>query len=148
MAAALFVAEPPARYAMLPPLVVDCSVLCAVLFQEVERDEAVARLAGNDLHAPTLIDYEVASVALKKLRQGRRGDIENGLAQFSAVPLTVHGINRPQTLALAERYALSAYDAAYLWLAADLKSPLVTFDRRLGAAAQQHLSTLDEDPAP
>ena len=27
---------------------------------------------------------------------------------------------------------LSAYDAAYLWLAAELKAPLATFDRKLG----------------
>jgi len=48
------------------------------------------------------------------------------------------------TQALAERYALSGYDAAYLWLAAALKAPLATFDRRLGEAARRHLATLDD----
>ena len=36
----LIVAEPAGRYARKPPLVVDCSVLAAVLFDEPERDAA------------------------------------------------------------------------------------------------------------
>ena len=47
------------------------------------------------------------------------------------------------TAALARHHQLSAYDAAYLWLAADLKCPLATFDERLADAAQAHLSGLD-----
>ena len=44
---------------------------------------------------------------------------------------------------LALRYDLSTYDAAYLWLAAGLKAPLATLDRRLGEAAQRHLQSLE-----
>jgi len=40
---------------------------------------------------------------------------------------------------LAMRYELSAYDAAYLWLAGVLGAPLATFDRKLGQAAGRHL---------
>ena len=40
-------------------------------------------------------------------------------------------------------YGLSAYDAAYLWLAAQLKAPLATFNRKLGEAAQAHLGALE-----
>jgi predicted nucleic acid-binding protein len=36
----------------------------------------------------------------------------------------------------AARYELSASDAAYLWLAAELQAPLATFDQKLAAAAQ------------
>jgi predicted nucleic acid-binding protein len=135
---ALIVAEPPARYATRPPLVVDCSVVCAVLFQEAERDQAEARMSGCELHAPALLDYEVGNVALKKLRTCSRTDVEDGLSELSAATIVSHAVG------LAERYALTAYDAAYLWLAAELKAPLATFDRKLGEAARQYLSTLGD----
>ncbi len=141
---ALIVAEPPARYATRPPLVVDCSVVCAVLFQEAERDQAEARMSGCELHAPALLDYEVGNVALKKLRTCSRTDVEDGLSELSAATIVSHAVDVAQAVGLAERYALTAYDAAYLWLAAELKAPLATFDRKLGEAARQYLSTLGD----
>jgi predicted nucleic acid-binding protein len=139
----LYVAEPPSAYRVVPPLVADCNMLGALLFQEAERDEAEARIAGRELNAPTLLDYELANVALKKARQGGAALAADGLARYAALPLRLHGIDVAAVFALADRYALSAYDAAYLWLAAELKAPLATFDRKLGVAAQRHLSTLE-----
>jgi predicted nucleic acid-binding protein len=49
---------------------------------------------------------------------------------------------RQHSLNWRMRYKLSGYDAAYLWLAAELKAPLATFDKKLAAAAQAHLSSL------
>jgi len=40
---------------------------------------------------------------------------------------------------LAERYSLTACDAAYLWLAAELEVPLATFDDQLAEAATKYL---------
>ena len=37
---------------------------------------------------------------------------------------------------------LSAHGAAFLWLAAEIKAPLATFDEQLGRAAQVHLASL------
>ena len=57
--------------------------------------------------------------------------------------IELHPINAPAVAALAMHYRLSAYDAAYLWLAAELKAPLATFDDKLAAAAKTHLASLD-----
>ena len=139
----LFVAEPPAVYLARPALVVDCSVLAAVLFEEPSRDEATQRLAGRTLHAPTLIDHEMASVALKKHAQGWPADsIALALTDYAEQALELHRTDVAAQCELAHRYSLSACDAAYLWLAAELKAPLATFDRKLGEAAQRHLSAL------
>ncbi len=142
----LIVAEPPARYALRQPLVVDCSLISATLFQEAERDQAEARMKGFELHAPSLLDFEIANVAVRKMRQGRGDVADAGLARYAGLSIVLHGTNLLGVLALAERYALSGYDAAYLWLAAALRSPLATFDRKLGEAAERHLGSLDSDP--
>jgi predicted nucleic acid-binding protein len=125
--------------------VVDCSLISATLFQEAERDQAEARMKGFELHAPSLLDFEIANVAVRKLRLGRGDIADAGLARYVGLSIVLHGANLLGVLALAERYALSGYDAAYLWLAAALKAPLATFDRKLGEAAERHLGSLDGD---
>ena len=137
-------AEPPALYLARPALVVDCSVLSAVLFEEAMRDEALQRLAGRTLHAPTLIEHEIASVAMKKLAQGWPvKSVQAALADFATHALELQRSDVVVQVELAQRYKLSAYDAAYLWLAAELKAPLATFDAKLGKAAQRHLGALE-----
>ena len=139
----LYVAEPPAAYRAGPPIVVDCSLLAAMLFQEPDSPAAERKVAGRSLHAPGLLDYEVASVAVKKSRAGRAEVAGNAMLRYARASIELHDVDPSALVALAQRYQLSAYDAAYLWLAAELKAPLATFDRRLGVAARQHLGALE-----
>jgi predicted nucleic acid-binding protein len=137
------VAEPPAAYRLRPPMVVDCSAIAAILFDEPARDAALARLAGHALHAPNLLDHEIVSVALKKGRQSWPADsLALALAGYAGYAIDLHPVDPGAQYELAARYQLSAHDAAYLWLAAELKAPLATFDGQLAAAAQAHLSAL------
>jgi len=137
----LHVAEPPAAYLMRPPIVVDCSVLSAALFQEETRDEAVRILTGKTLHAPVLLDGEMISVAVKKNRAGwPEAVIARALADYVQQAIEFHQPDVEAQYALALRYGLSAYDAAYLWVAGFLRAPLATFDGKLAEAARKHLA--------
>ena len=78
----LFVAEPRNSYRASPPIVVDCSVLAATLFEEAGRDEADRILADKALFAPWLIDHEMISVGLKKVRAGMADVADRGLERF------------------------------------------------------------------
>ena len=135
------VAEPPAQYLLRPPLVVDCSTLASLVFREPWWADALARIEGRELHAPNILQAEIANVTVKKLRRGETHAAE-GLAQAVAMEIDLHRLDAEAVAALAQRYHLSAYDAAYLWLAAELKAPLATFDAKLGEAAKAHLSAL------
>lgn len=85
-----------------------------------------------------------ASPSLPGWRRGAR-TIELRLAQPPGAildrPPIVVGLQRPdcgavprRQYALAMRFRLSAYDAAYLWLPGALQAPLATFDAKLEAA--------------
>jgi predicted nucleic acid-binding protein len=122
-------------------LVVDCSVLVATLFEEAQRDEARRVLAGKTLHAPLLLDSEIANVALKKQRAGwGEALITDALADYVEQMIEFHRPDVQAQYALAMRYGLSAYDAAYLWLAGALQAPLATFDAKLAKAARAYLA--------
>jgi predicted nucleic acid-binding protein len=138
----LFVAEPPAQYLLQPPLVVDCSTLAGMVFSEPWRDQALQRIDGRSLNAPYLLDIEIISVALKKNRRGDPNLAVVGMQTYATMDIKLHAVKPQEVLVLALRYQLSAYDASYLWLAAELKCPLATFDEKLASAAQTHLSQL------
>ncbi len=141
---ALYVAEPPAAYLTRSPIVIDCSVLVAVLFDETLRPAADQLITGRALHAPWLLDHEVANVADKKRRAGISAEVlDAGIALYDEYDVTMHRTLPGDVLDLATTYSLSAYDAAYLAVASALRVPLVTFDHKLGKAAMRHLGSLE-----
>lgn len=137
----LIVAEPSGAYARRPPLVGDCSVLAAVLFDEPERDRAAEALAGMEIFAPFLLDHELVGVAVKKARQGLEEVVRQGLADLAELAITRRQVDVAAQWRVAMEYDLSAYDAAYLQLAVELQAPLITFDQRLGHAAKRLLES-------
>ena len=71
----LRIAEPRSAYLVRPALVADASVIAAALFGENGRAEALALLHGRTLHAPHLLDVEIASVGLKKLQREKLASV-------------------------------------------------------------------------
>ena len=140
----LYIAEPRALWLQRPPVVADCSALAALIFEEPAGDEAAAMLVDRALHAPSLLPFELASVAVKKQRAGATQDwVDAALQAYTEQRIDLHPVPPEAAARLAARYALSAYDAAYLWLAAELAAPLATFDSKLAQAAQRHLAAPD-----
>lgn len=117
--------------------VVDASVLGALLFQEPRRTDAAGRLKGASLFAPSLLPYELASTARKKVLKypGKRRQIIEALRIGMNLDIKCSDGDQAETTMLALDTGLSAYDAAYLWLARDLGAELVSFDQRLLAVS-------------
>lgn len=142
----LILAEPPATYLQRPRLVIDASVIAAAIFKESGAEQADAWMHGHALCAPHLLDYEIGNAALNKLRRrlASREDAAGALTDYAEVELQRFAIDAHAAFELATDYKLTVYDASYLWLAAELKAPLATFDQTLGAAATRHLGSLGE----
>ena len=116
-------------------VVIDASAVAAVLFDEPEAEPVRASVHGR-LIAPDLIRYELASVCLAKTLRypDRAADIEARHALVDSLELTLYKPDWGDLPRLAFRWALSAYDAAYLQLALARQAALVTLDARLAAA--------------
>ena len=126
-------------------LVVDASAAGAMLFEEPEGPTIRAHIRRETLLAPHLIDYELANVCAKRIRKDP-GDALKLLTMLKGLEhVSLRRIDTPpdEVARLAIETGLSAYDAAYLWLALDRDAELVTLDRELARVDK----TLRGDPA-
>lgn len=126
----------------MPVTVIDASAIAAVLFDEPEAAPIVASITGK-LIAPTLLRYELASVCTTKMirQPARAAEIHARYKLLDRLDLRYFEPDWPPLPALALRWALSAYDAAYLQLALANRAALVTLDARLAAAWEDATST-------
>jgi predicted nucleic acid-binding protein len=118
-------------------IVVDSAAVVDALTVVDGSEELRAHLAGEELHAPTLLDFEIVS-ALRGLTLGGHlspARAQDVLTDFDALPVRrwppAAGL---RLRAFSLRDNLSAYDAAYVALAEALDCPLVTRDARLARA--------------
>lgn len=123
----------------MPDKVVDASAVSALLFGEPKAARVVEALRGFRLAAPALLDYEVSSVCLKKIRlhPERREALLSAYRLLPRLSVDRYGVDAGETLLLAEETGLSVYDASYLWLARSLRAELVTLDRRLVSVSKR-----------
>jgi predicted nucleic acid-binding protein len=114
-------------------IVVDASAALSAL---LNAGPARSALASEQLHAPHLIDSEVAS-GLRRKVAAQRLDADAGWTALDT--LRRLGMTRYPVFALLDRVwelrdNLSAYDASYVALAELLGCSLLTADGRLGRA--------------
>jgi len=123
-------------------IVVDASALLEALLRTPAARAVEKWLfdAEQTLHAPHLLDVEVAQVIR---RYAANGEIDNDRGRAALADLADFPLHRyPHDFLLPRvwdlRNNLTAYDAVYVALAEALDAPLLTRDRRLAAAAGHH----------
>ena len=114
-------------------IVVDASAAVAAL---LNAGPARRAMGSDQLHAPHLVDSEVANAMRRQVGGGRLApdDAWRALQTWRQV-----GVTRHPVIGLLERVwelrdNLSAYDASYIALAEELGCSLLTCDGRLGRA--------------
>jgi predicted nucleic acid-binding protein len=94
------------------------------------------RKGPSRLHAPHLLDLELAQVLRKQVARGLLSEVRarTALHDFLEIPLLryPHDVLLPRVLEL--RQNLTAYDAVYVALAEALETPLLTCDANIRSA--------------
>jgi predicted nucleic acid-binding protein len=127
-------------------IVVDASAMLEVLLGTETGARVEDRLLsrGESLHAPHLLDVEVAQVLRRYAAAGELTPARGREALVDLVDFPVH--RYPHDVLLPRIWELrrnvTAYDAAYLALAETLVAPLVTCDARL-ASAPRHAAKIE-----
>lgn len=120
-------------------IVADASAIIELLLRTPAGQRVEHRILrpGESVHAPALLDVEVAQVLR---RYALRGELSPARGAAAIATLAVFPLHRyphepllPRIWELREN--LTAYDAAYVALAEALDAPLLTGDDRLAGAA-------------
>ncbi len=122
-------------------LVIDASVAMKWYFSDEEHGEKALKILeahASDrlsLLAPALLEFEMANVMVVAKRRGRVKDEDTigAMEGFTGLGISFYPMDSlfKKILGYCHVNGISAYDAAYIALAEDLKTDFVTADKRL-----------------
>ena len=106
------------------------------LVDEPANPELLALIADSELHAPSLLDYEVASALRGHALAGRLTDerLADAVDDFGSLHIDRYPLSKMMRVVLDIRDNFTVYDAVYVVLAQALEAPLVTADAKLAEA--------------
>ena len=120
-------------------VVVDTSVLLAIVTNEEDKPALIRATIGADLLAPASVTWEIGN-ALSAMLKRERITLDEGqraLAVCEAIPIRYVEVELDESLRIAAEHDIYAYDAYLLRCALKYRSPLLTLDRGLLHVAGQ-----------
>ncbi len=118
-------------------IVIDTSALLAVILAEPERTGIVKSTSGHMLIGPGSISWEIGNAFSAMLKQQRLTlqEAQRGLEIFRTIPFRYVEVDLGNSLSIAYKAHMYAYDAYLLDCADRYAAPLLTLDRQLQRAA-------------
>ena len=120
-------------------IVVDASVLIAVIVNETEKERLVALTQEAELIAPMSVHWEIGNAFSSLLKHGRV-TLEQALQaidMYLKIPVRFVEVELANSLELAGALGIYAYDAYLLRCAEKYRLPLLTLDKQLVQAAKE-----------
>ena len=114
-------------------LVVDTSVIIAVLINEKSKSKLLKITKGEELIAPSSLNWEIGNAFSAMLKRNR---ITNEMAKivlefYSMIPIRFVDVDLLSSLEIANKYSIYAYDAYFLECSKKYSLPLVSLDKGL-----------------
>ena len=120
-------------------IVVDTSVIIAVIANEPEKEALVEVTTGADLIAPHSVHWEIGNAFSAMLRRERirLEQAIQAIQLYQQIPIRFVDVELEETLRIADTLGIYAYDAYLIRCALKYKSPLISLDRNLVNAAKE-----------
>jgi predicted nucleic acid-binding protein len=119
-------------------IVVDASVLIAVIVNETEKERLATMTQEAELIAPMSVHWEIGN-AFSSLLKRRRVTLEQtmqAIDMYLEIPVRFVEVELANSLELANALGIYAYDAYLFRCAEKYRLPLLTLDKRLVRAAK------------
>ncbi len=120
-------------------IVVDTSVIIAVLVNEPAKNIIVDRTKGADIFAPHSVHWEIGNAFSAMLKRNRI-TLEQSIKAieiYSKIIIQFVDIDLKDSLELCNELKIYAYDAYIISCALQYQSPLITLDKGLIRSATQ-----------
>jgi predicted nucleic acid-binding protein len=120
-------------------IVVDTSVIIAVITNERHKKDLIRITKGSELVAPSSLHWEIGNAFSAMFKQNRI-DLERALQAINAynkIPIQFYDVTLDSALEFSHKFNLYAYDAYFLICAKDLNIPLLSLDQVLIARAKE-----------
>jgi predicted nucleic acid-binding protein len=119
-------------------LIVDTSILIAVLVSEPERDRIVTMTQDTDLLAPQSVHWEIGN-AFSSMIKRKRISLPQALKALDAyerIPIRFIETSLHEAMSIATKHDLYAYDAYLISCAKDQRCSIMSLDKALIQAAR------------
>jgi len=127
-------------------IVVDTSVIIAVILDEPEKARCIELTLGAELIAPQSLRWEIGNAfsAMFKRKRLSLKDALNAIQVYEGIPLKFADTNIGEALKLSEKYSIYAYDAYFMVCALKCHAPFLTLDHALTEVAKKaHIKVLE-----
>ena len=120
-------------------IVIDASVIMAVLFNEPSKPEIIGITEGTDLIAPSSLPWEVgnaisANVKRKRITPEQAIDVAQS---FEFVQVRLIDIDLKEAIEMSSRFMIYAYDAYILCCASTMNASLLCLDMQMMELAEK-----------
>ena len=119
-------------------IVVDASVIIAVIANEPEKAKLIGLTSGADLIAPSSIHWEIGNAFSAMLRRGRitLHQALQAMAVYYRIPVRFTAVELEESLRIAAELNVYAYDAYLIRCALKYGAPLLSLDQNLTRVAR------------